>query len=60
MSQSDRVAEAMGHLGAALINEWIIDDKITVEHMRAAHELLRKEWREREARRYSEAKNVES
>ena len=43
----DRIEEAMGELGAALVQVLPTDDQIIVEHIRRAHNLISIEWRER-------------
>lgn len=51
----DRLEEAMGELGAAVMAQCANDDEILMEHVRRAHELVRAEWRELQANRAANA-----
>ena len=41
MTPSQSIEEAMSHLGAALMQTVPTDDQIIMEHVRAAHSLLK-------------------
>lgn len=38
----NEIEEAIGHLGAAMAQQSPSDDKIIMDHVRAAHDLLRR------------------
>ena len=50
---TDRLEEAMGELGAALVQALHSDDQIIMGHVERAHALIREEWIERRAARQS-------
>ncbi len=44
----DRILEAMGELGAALVQSVPTDDQIIMDHVRRAHALIEQEWHDRQ------------
>lgn len=56
---TDPIEEAMGHLGAALMQATKSDDQIIMDHVRAAHKLVQAAYRaqrqQKSAHRYQAA-----